>query len=139
MADWIDTTVKCLFIQPGAYITANYVTALPALPTGQLALYQYTSQATCSAATPSGLSMATYFPATCSQYAGTPGAGTYQTPLCAANSVVTSTTGGFAILRYYNTPTCSSLPTATSFYQLNVCGQQANNGSTMIVPQVTAM
>ena len=61
-----------------------------------------------------------------------------QTPLCAANSVVTSTTGGFAILRYYNTPTCSNLPTATTFYQLNVCGQQANNGSTMIVPQALA-
>ena len=138
MADWIDTTVKCLFIQPGAYITANYVATLPVLPVGQLALYQYTSQASCNAATPSGLSTVTYFPATCSNAAGTPRTGTYQTPLCAANSVVTSTTGGFAILRYYNTPTCSNLPTATTFYQLNVCGQQANNGSTKIVPAVLA-
>ena len=78
MADWIDTTVQCLFIQPGAYITANYVTALPVLPTGQLALYQYTSQATCNAATPSALSTATYFPATCSNFVGTPKDGTYQ-------------------------------------------------------------
>ena len=49
--------------------------------------------------------------------------------LCAANTTVVSTTGGFFMQRYYNSAGCQAAPISTSFYQLNVCGQEQESGS----------
>ena len=70
---------------------------------------------------------ATYYNPTCSIYYGN----AYQINLCAANTTVTSTTGGFFLQRYYNSAGCQAAPISTSFYQLNVCGQEQDTGSVM--------
>ena len=68
---------------------------------------------------------ATYYNPTCSIYYGN----AYQINLCAANTTVTSYTGGFFMQRYYSSAGCQAAPISTSFYQLNVCGQEQDSGS----------
>ena len=135
----LDSTTVC---QPqnlaASFVTASYAKALPPLPAGQLALYTYSSYATCAVSSSVGASssvgvvaplVTTYFAPTCDIYYGN----AYQKELCAANVTVASSTG-FMLQRFYASEGCQYAPLVTAFYQLNVCGQEQDAGSYMYVP-----
>ena len=122
----------------------SLVSNLPTAPTGGVSQFDYATPAACAATDPTQIVSAYYAPSyyLSSNYTQTtkcynpnpsdgPGPAQYRT-LCGPQTL-SSTTGGFIVIKSYADSACATAPTNMMFYQLNVCAVQNATFSVKII------